>query len=86
MAFVIGSIVIIWHIIGMVVLACAIESSHGPLNNVVGAEFVNPCWVYKNYRVNLLGALLLSLIYNLLCPLVSVCYWIYKICTIGRKV
>ena len=45
----------------------------------------NPCYLYRNYRVNWFGAIMLAIFYNLLTPAVSICYWFYKLCTIGRK-
>ena len=48
-------------------------------------SFMNPIKIYKTYRVNYLGAALICIIYNLLCPVGSIGYWLYKICTVGRK-
>lgn len=48
-------------------------------------RFVNPIWVYHHYKVNYLGALLLSLMLNLICPFGSLWYWIKLVCTVGRK-
>lgn len=50
-----------------------------------GFEFVNPFFVYKHNKVNWFGALVLALFYSMLCPIGTLCYWFYKICTIGRK-
>ena len=48
-------------------------------------SYVNPIKIYKTYRVNYFGAALICIIYNLLCPIGSIGYWIYKICAVGRK-
>ena len=48
-------------------------------------SFMNPIEIYRIYRVNYFGAALVCIIYNLLCPIGSIGYWIYKICTVGRK-
>ena len=48
-------------------------------------SFMNPIKIYKTYHVNYFGAALVCIIYNLLCPIGSIGYWIYKICTVGRK-
>ena len=48
-------------------------------------SFVNPVKIYKTYRVNYFGTAHICIIYNLLCPVGSTGYWIYKICTVGRK-
>lgn len=50
-----------------------------------GIEFVNPLVIYKQTRVNWFGAILLALIYGLMCPVATSIYWLYKLCTIGRK-
>ena len=48
-------------------------------------SFMNPIKIYKTYHVNYLGAALICIIYNLLCPIGSIGYWFYKLCTFGRK-
>ena len=55
------------------------------LNKFNDFSYVNPIKIYKTYRVNYFGAALICIIYNLLCPICSISYWIYKICTFGRK-
>ena len=47
--------------------------------------FVNPFWIYKEIKVNWFGAFLIAIILNLLLPLISIMYWIYKLCTVGRE-
>ena len=50
----------------------------------VNFSFVNPKVIYNNIKVNWFGAWLLAIVCNILFPVVSIPYWIYKICTIGR--
>lgn len=50
-----------------------------------GFNYVNPIWIYKHYNVNYFGAALIFILYNLICPIGSICYWLYKLCTVGRK-
>lgn len=50
-----------------------------------GWELCNPYWTHVYHKVNWLGAIMLSLIYNALCPIGAICYWIYKLCTVGRR-
>ena len=50
-----------------------------------GFEFVNPKWIYQNYRVNIFGCIFLSVLFSLFCPIGTIIYWIYKLCTVGRK-
>ena len=51
----------------------------------IGFSYVNPVVIYNNVKVNWLGAALLSIILNIAFPLISIPYWIYKLCTIGRR-
>lgn len=48
-------------------------------------QFVNPKWIYQNYKVNKFGAIFLSIVFNLICPIGTVIYWFYKLCTVGRR-
>ena len=55
--------------------------------------FVNPFIVYReNKKVNWFGAIVLALIFTVICPIGAVIYWIgvliwlfCKLCTVGRK-
>lgn len=49
------------------------------------APIFNPFWVYNNYKVNWFGCIMLTILINLLCPPISIIYWFYKLCTVGRK-
>ena len=69
--------VVTWSVVGLTVSMTAIDSE--------GLEYVNPVWIYKRYRVNYFGAAVLCILYNLICPIGSICYWIYKLCTVGRR-
>ena len=70
-------IVVSWSVVGFVLSDILINSE--------GFEYVNPVWIYKRYRVNYFGAAVLCILYNLICPIGSICYWIYKLCTVGRR-
>lgn len=65
-----------WNVVGFIIALLSMDST--------GFEYVNPCWIYHHYHVNYFGAALLFIVFNLLCPIVSFCYWFYKICTVGR--
>ena len=71
------SIFIEWNVVGFIIALMSMDS--------IGFEYVNPCWIYRHYHVNYFGAALLFIVFNLLCPIVSFCYWLYKICTVGRR-
>jgi hypothetical protein len=49
-----------------------------------GFQFVNPKWIYENYNVNRFGAIFLSILFGLICPIGTAIYWLYKLCTFGR--
>ena len=65
-----------WNVVGFIIALTSMDS--------IGFEYVNPCWIYRHYHVNYFGATLLFIVFNLLCPIASFCYWFYKICTVGR--
>ncbi len=70
-------IIMLWSAVGFVLSMIAINSE--------GLEYVNPVWIYKRYCVNYFGAAVLCILYNLISPIGSICYWIYKLCTVGRR-
>ena len=79
-------VIFIWSLVGGFILMIAHWEGKGAINMADGWEFVNPIHVYKYNHVNWFGAFIITLIYNALCPIGSVCYWFYKLCTVGRKV
>lgn len=50
-----------------------------------GIEFVNPLVIYKRVGVNWFGAFFLAALYGMMCPICTAVYWLYKLCTVGRK-
>lgn len=77
--------IVIWSAIGAFILVTAhVVECNGAISMAVGWEFVNPIHIYKYNHVNWFGALIVALIYNALCPIGSVIYWFYKLCTVGR--
>ena len=51
-----------------------------------GWELCNPYWAYHYHMgVNVFGAIMISLLYTVLCPIGAICYWFYKLCTVGRR-
>ena len=77
---------IIWHIIGILIY-CTIAAitTEDYFIPIYGWELVNPYWIYNNFKVNVFGAIVLSIIFGILCPIGTVIYWFYKLCTVGRK-
>ena len=56
------------------------------VKNTDGWELCNLYWAYKYHQdVNWFGAIMLSLSYTALFPIGAVCYWFYKLCTVGRR-
>lgn len=45
----------------------------------------NPIRVYKENNVNWFGCIMLVLLAHILFLPIAIIYWIYKLCTIGRK-
>lgn len=76
-------LIIVWQVVGAMIL---LTLKYGFLERFSGWEFVNPYWCYKlNTSVNIFGALMLALLFTVICPAVAACYWFYKICTFGRR-
>ena len=70
-----------WTMVGAGICAAIGEKSRAD-----GWELCNPYWVYQyNKDVNWFGAIFLALLYSLACPLGAICYWFYKLCTVGRN-
>ena len=71
----------LWNLIGVFILG--ITSDHG---ECLSTWRLNPIDIYQCFKkVNYFGCFWLTLLFNLICPVVSVCYWFYKLCTVGRK-
>lgn len=70
-------LIIVWSIFGLVLASIFINSE--------GFEYVNPIWIYKTFHVNYFGVAVCCTFFNLLNPIGSICYWFYKLCTVGRK-
>lgn len=78
---------VLWSIFGLFGLVPMIThcGPHGAIAQAWGLEFVNPIFVYKHNRVNWFGALIVATGYGLVCPMATIGYWFYKLCTVGRK-
>lgn len=79
MGIIIG--LLVWNAIGAVgcVIWCAEKLTDG-------WELCNPYWTYRYHKkVNWFGAIMLSLLFTILCPVGAICYWFYKLCTVGRR-
>lgn len=76
----------VWSFFGIFVVAiCHTMDLGGALTQTEGFEYVNPIYIYKHNHVNWFGAIVVAIIYSFICPLGTIGYWCYKICTVGRK-
>lgn len=76
----------LWHVVGFVtwlVLGGCFNIQAFKYSS--GIEFVNPLVIYKRTRVNWFGAFFLATLYGMMCPTCTAGYWLYKLCTVGRK-
>ena len=74
-------IIVVWNVIG--IFPCVVWGNNSCTD---GWELCNPYWAYQYHEsVNWFGAIMLSLLYTALCPIGALCYWFYKLCTIGRR-
>ena len=83
--FILILVPILIHFIVMMAITYIVECSNGPFSELEGFEFLNPVWWYRNYKVNVFGAIIVSLLFTVLCPIFAIGYWIYKLGTIGRR-
>lgn len=75
-------LLITWAAVNILILvSLAIASVDSDAN----FSFVNPIVIYNHIRVNWFGAWLLAIVCNVVLPTVAIPYWIYKVCTVGRK-
>jgi hypothetical protein len=80
-----SAIAIFWHLIGGVVLMSLQSADVRPVYMSTGFEFVNPVYVYNTTKVNVFGAVVVSLLLGACFPICTMLYWFYKLCTFGRK-
>lgn len=79
-------ILFVWNVAGLVILA--VLWAH--LGNLFDKKsLLHPSWLHRKFHINYFGCGLLTLIFNLLCPIVTIIHWIceffYFICTVGRE-
>ena len=77
-------LLICWSVVGLVIW-CTATTNGTKIRYADLFEWLNPIWIYRNYEVNFFGAIVVCVLYNLICPIGSICYWFYKLCTVGRK-
>ena len=76
------AIFVIWNFIGFFIVGCLIGCSDL-------FEYLNPISIYHNTRLNIFGCIVLMIVRNLICPIVSIICWavtfFYWLMTVGRK-
>lgn len=51
----------------------------------MGLCFCNPRWIYNHSKTNWFGTICLTILANIAFGPAALCYWFYKLCTVGRK-
>lgn len=72
----------IWSVFGIIILAFLFAETRIDMGTL---DWLSPKWIYRNYNVNWFGTFCLTVFFNLLCPILSIGFWFYKLCTVGRK-
>ena len=75
-------LITLYIILSMMGLGIFIVASEG---NVDWEEFFNPFRIHKENKVNWFGALFLATISFIFITPVALIFYIYKLCTIGRR-
>ena len=84
-------VIIGWNFLGAFILRGYEDNSLVFINQKCDKAFpyLNPVWLWRNYKLNIIGILLLTILFNIMCPILSILYWTCKfiewICTVGRK-
>ena len=42
-------------------------------------DFLNPKFIYDNSNMNIFGCLIVSILLNIVCPVIAVLYWSFKV-------
>lgn len=76
-----------WSVVGALFFfpIMSFYCSNGAVGKAEGIEFVNPAFVHKHNKVNWFGAFIVATLYGLISPFATMGYWIYKLCTVGRR-
>lgn len=52
---------------------------------LIGLQWVNPVVIYNNVSVNWFGCIVLTILAHIAAGPWVIFYWLYKLCTVGRK-
>jgi len=73
------TLILVWNLVGFWIWCIVLSHDWKRI------RFLNPIWIFKKCKVNILGTILLFLFFNLASPMISIIYWLYKLCTVGRR-
>ena len=80
MSAIIGSYLIITFVINLLWWLPCVE-----IAGQIGVCFCNPKWIYNHTKTNCFGTICLAILTNAAFGPAALCYWFYKLCTVGRK-
>ena len=77
---------VVWHVIGAFILIPIMLRDDTYWNDYyIEIDVLNPIYIYQHTSCNIFGTIFLTILVNLLCPTATICYWGYKLCTVGRR-
>ena len=79
------TIFICWSIVGLLIFGILNVYDNYIAYAITFDDWLNPISIYKRVTVNWFGCIRLTLFSNLLCPIITICFWFYKLCIVGRK-
>ena len=76
------AILFAWTLVGLIIYTILGKDTKIDTDHM---NWLTPPWIYRHYKVNYFGTFCLTLLFNLMCPIISIIFWFYILCTIGRK-
>ena len=73
--------VLIWFFVffGFMIATYGINGDNDYINSF------NPLYIYEHTRCNWFGTIVITILWNMYMLPVAICYWTYKLFTVGRK-
>lgn len=76
---------VVWNVFGFFILLPIMLRGNTYWSEYIEIDVLNPIYIYQHTNCNIFGTICLTILVNLLCPIATICYWVYKLCTVGRK-
>lgn len=80
-----ATVLFLWTLVGGLIFGILESIYYHPLDSRC---ILRPDFIYDTFSVNFFGVIFLTILFNLLCPIISIFYWICKfihfIFTVGR--